>query len=97
MQEVNNKYVNMKSGTVILEVLNKKVEYKGFYNPAIPECKKGFRTENGLQKAICNIFKFASNTDWIKAYKIKVYEGAYEYYKDNILLFESEVYTKQEE
>jgi hypothetical protein len=68
--------------SILLEVKSNKSYNYGFYNPAPAEFKKYPRTEQGIQKAITELVKTANKYDWIEDYRILVYEGKYENYKD---------------
>ena len=68
--------------TIVLEVINKNVPWQGFYNPAIPQCKKGCRSLETFKPALKKIIKFATSQDWIDQFQVKVFEGQYEHYKD---------------
>ena len=70
--------------TVLLEVKNNQSHNTGFYNPAVDGFIKYPRTEKGLKKAIAEMVKTIQKTNWISEYRFKIYQGKYEYWKNNM-------------
>lgn len=93
LETTNGNIVSMV--TVILEIKNHLSFNVDFYNPAIPECKKGCRSIEATNKAIEKLQKYAEAQSWIEAYKIKIYAGAYESYKNCELIFETQEIYKE--
>lgn len=72
--------------TLVCEIVHKEFEYKGFYSPAVDGYKKGCRKLDNLQKNLDIIVKKVNNDGFAKDYRVLMYEGQYEYYKNNKVL-----------
>lgn len=79
--------------TLVCEIINKELEYKGFYNPAVDGYKKGCRNMDNLQKNLDKLVNKVNKDGIAKDYRVVIYEGKYEYYKNNKVLG---VITKQQ-
>lgn len=75
--------------TIVVEIKHKDLLWKGFYNPANSDYKKGCRTDstiyNNMKKIVNTLNK---KYDYIDSMIVKVYDGKYESYKNNTLLYE---------
>ena len=74
--------------TLVLEIVNKNIPYKGFYNPAVEGFKVSYRSLKTRHNAFKRIVKTIKEHDFIDRFIIKEYEGKYEYYKHGEIIGE---------
>lgn len=67
--------------TLVLEIINKEVPYKGYYNPAPEGFRFRYRSMKTRDNAFKKLIKTINKSDFIQSYRIMEYEGIYEYYK----------------
>jgi|GEM_PF-3263157 len=77
--------------TLVLEIKNKNSHNTGFYLPAVEGFKIGCRSWKTVCDNIEKLIKLALNSSFVDDYRILLYEGKYEYYKQCELL---EIYDK---
>ena len=67
--------------SIILEV--KGLGHDDFYNPSPGNFRRFPRTQKGYLKAIKELTNYVLSIDWVQDFRFVIYEGKYEYYKDN--------------
>lgn len=77
--------------TLVLKVKSKEVPHQGYYLPAVEGFKIGCRSWGTVYKNIQKLINKASKTNFIMDWYIELYDGQYEYYKNNELI---EIYDK---
>lgn len=74
--------------TLVTEIINKNVEYKGFYNPAVKGFKKQCRTEKTKFSNMKKLINAVLKSDFIKDLRILEYNEQKEliecYTKDDL-------------
>ena len=92
----NGKELCNMSYTVCCEIENSNVPYQGIYFPAVDGFKAIAYKPQNVDKAIRKVIKFAWSNSYVDKVKIVIYEGQYDYYKNNKIIFESPVMDRRE-
>ena len=70
--------------TLVLEVKHEKFPYRDFYVPAVSWAKKRCRKTSTIEKNIISLIKQAKTIPEFTAIRIAIYQGVWEYYKNNV-------------
>jgi len=72
--------------TLVVEIIHKNVEYKGYYTPAVEGFQKGCRTNTTIITNMKKLINKALKSDFVKEFRIIEYKGKYESYKNNDII-----------